>query len=87
MAKYLGKSYFDWQIDQIVNWCSFDNMKRNPSTNKEYIQDMGYFVKQGHFYRQGKIGDWRNHFSEKQLAEFDILISENLKYEYKFNYG
>jgi hypothetical protein len=62
-------------------------MKQNPSTNKEYIQEMGYFVKQGHFYREGKIGDWRNYFSGEQLLEFDKWVNENLEYDYNFNYG
>jgi hypothetical protein len=62
-------------------------MKKNPSVNRESNKEFGHYEQEGSFIRKGKVGDWRNYFSEEASREFDRLIAANLKYSRGFNYG
>jgi hypothetical protein len=87
MCKFLGKNLSDKEIDSIVIWCLFDNMKQNTMVNYDWYKDIGLFRKEGSFFRKGKIGDWLNHYSRRESIEFDETINKNLNYKKKFNYG
>ena len=69
IADFLGKNYSDDIIDKIADHCSYENMKRNPCLNMEDVP--AYDSKISPFLRKGKIGDWRNFFSEDEAAKFD----------------
>jgi hypothetical protein len=87
LAKFLNKELSDAQVKSIIEWCSFDNMKKNPTVNYEWYKEIGLFKKDGAFFRKGKIGDWLNGLSKEQSIELDRVLEKNLKYERKFDYG
>ena len=88
MCQILGKSHLsDQQIESIIQWCSFDHMKENEATNYEWLKEIGALKQETNFYRRGKIGDWKNYFSEELSLRFDEEIKKNLKTDHDFNYG
>ena len=81
MAKYFGKTDLsDEQIDQIIDFCSIEKLKKNPSTDTKLKSFNG---KEFMFYRKGKIGDWKNHLTDEMSKEIDKLVEEKLKYKKK----
>lgn len=87
MCKFLGKNLSDTQIASIIKWTSFENMKENPTVNYEWYKDLGLFKKDGYFFRNGKIGDWLNHYSKSDSLALDAALEKNLQFKQKFNYG
>jgi hypothetical protein len=88
LGKFLGKDLDDKQVESIIKWCSFDNMKKNPSVNYDWYKEIGLFRKDGNFFRKGKIGDWLNHFDFSISKQFDEIVDKKLSYKQKkFNYG
>ena len=51
-----------------------DNFKKNPSVNK--IHEMRGKT---NFIRKGIVGDYRNHFDEKMVQEWDEWLNEEFK--------
>ena len=87
LSEYLGKKLSDEQIKSIIDWCSFDNMKKNPAVNYEWYKELGLYKKSGHFFRKGKIGDWLNHFAMDDSQKVDDIVENKLQTKLKFNYG
>lgn len=87
MCEFLGKSLTDSQLKAIVEWCSFENMKKNPTVNYDWYKEIGFFRKDGDFMRKGQVGDWLNHFSKNDSLKMDEIIEKNLNYKHSFNYG
>jgi hypothetical protein len=44
----------------------------------EKINERSEQERERNFFRKGEIGDWRNHFSDEQSAQFDALYKEKL---------
>ena len=74
IADYFNVKLSKDQIEAIVNYTSFREMKNNPSTN--------YFGKllgeKSNYFRKGEVGDWKSYFSEEQNVYVDKQIEENL---------
>ncbi|XP_013418477.1 sulfotransferase 1C4 [Lingula anatina] len=69
IANFLGKSLNENVAEEIVRRTSFGSMKQNPATNFSKYEGFDYSV--SHFYRKGKVGDWKNYFTVQQNDEFD----------------
>ena len=53
-------------------------MRKNPSVNKIY--ELPYDPKNGSsFIRNGKVGDWKTHFDEEMMAEWDKWLEDEFK--------
>ncbi len=87
LCSFLDKKYNDSQLDAIIDWCSFKNMKENKSVNYEWNKALGIFSPEGEFFRKGQVGDWLNHFSPKESMAMDQLVANQLNYKHKFDYG
>lgn len=87
LSEFLDKDLSEKQINSIIQWCSFENMKQNPAVNYEWYKTLGLYKKDGHFFRKGKIGDWLNHFTREDSIELDNIVAKNLKLKQNFNYG
>ena len=69
LANLIEKQVADEDVEQIVETTSFIKMKERRTSN---MQDITAYS--GPFIRNGKVGDWKNHFSEQQSSKFDKWI-------------
>ena len=65
-------------LEEIAKQSTFESMKANASTNFSWRSDR-YRVGETQFMRKGEVGDWRNHFTAEQTAEFDVQYAERMK--------
>ncbi|CAL4160489.1 unnamed protein product, partial [Meganyctiphanes norvegica] len=88
IAEFLGLSVTEEDIRLVAYSTSFNKMASNPSTNYEHWKDIGFIDKdRGAFMRKGKIGDWKNHFSDRDLIEFqdwENSNQNNLNFKFQF---
>ena len=56
-------------------------MKDNPTTNPNMAEPIPSLFKPGEqqFLHKGIVGDWKNHFTSEQNAEFDAIYAEKMK--------
>ncbi len=77
IAEFLGFKLSDEEAQAVSHKCTFQAMKSNP--NLHFNKFNKIFKKEGSHLRKGVVGDWKNHFSDEQLAEFDKLYESRLK--------
>ncbi|XP_019622876.1 PREDICTED: sulfotransferase 1A1-like [Branchiostoma belcheri] len=84
IAEFLGRNLTEEQIDEVTANCTFTAMKGNQATNVSRDPVMGEkMFKRGkengiEFVRKGKVGDWRNWFSQEQLEKFEAFHREKM---------
>jgi len=77
----LGESFTDEDIAEAVEWGSFENLRK--------LESSGFFKRGGMTLRnpddpnsfkvrRGKVGGYRDYFTDDQLAELEALMNENL---------
>ncbi len=69
IAAFLGKQLAADAINEVVEECSFRNMKTNQDVNYSRVSIMGHEISP--FIRKGKVGDWINYFTTEQNQLFD----------------
>ena len=69
VAAFVGKTLSDEQVSTICTNVGFDKMRASDSVIKRTSSGLDPRVSQ--FMRKGKVGDWRNHFSEVQSNKYD----------------
>ena len=62
-------------LDSVAEQCGFQSMQKNPQANYSW-EDPNHTVP---FMRKGVVGDWKNHFSDKDSAQFDAIYAEKMK--------
>ena len=78
IAEFIGLRHVsDDVIDTVSEQCEFTNMKANPTANFSWFPrpETSSFE----FMRKGVVGDWKNHFTEEQSAEFDALYAQRME--------
>ena len=76
VASFLDKQLTEEQIDTIVEYTQFKNMKVNPMVNKS---DRPFLdMSKVQFFRKGEVGDWLNYFSDEQSNDIDIECEKAL---------
>lgn len=78
IAEFLGRSLNEEQVNEITRHCSFENMKKNSAVNYTWLKEQGMAQTGVEFMRKGKVGDWREHLSDKIIAKLDDIVSNNL---------
>ncbi|KYM97385.1 PREDICTED: estrogen sulfotransferase-like [Cyphomyrmex costatus] len=78
VAKFLGKTYTDEEINKVANHLNVENFRNNPMVNHSELKACG-IMKKGSFVRKGINGDWKNHFTPELDAQIEKWIEENLK--------
>ena len=81
IAKFIGFNLKEEIIDTVVKKSTFQSVKDNPTTNPNIVEPIWPLFKPGEqqFWRKGIVGDWRNHFTPEQNAEFDAIYAEMMK--------
>ena len=77
IAEFMCHGLNQETLEEIVKQSTFESMKANPATNFSWKKD--YRPNETQFMRKGEVGDWRNHFTAEQTAEFDTLYAEKMK--------
>ena len=75
IAQFIGKEISPETRDLIVQQTSFDSMKSSEHTNFNWFEGM----KVDGFIRKGKVGQWKNFFTEKQNELFDKVFKERME--------
>lgn len=96
VAKFLGKSFEDAQVEKLAEFLKFDNMKKinegrgkqqkdaemdilkNKGAGSEAPNPMMH-ADRGSFFRKGKTGDWKNHFTPEMNNRFNRWLHDKLK--------
>nr|XP_022286719.1 sulfotransferase 1C4-like [Crassostrea virginica] len=71
LAKFLGVDCSDELIEKIADKCGFDKLKNAHWTLKKTESKVEH-------YRKGEVGDWKNHFTVAQNAEFEELLQSKV---------
>lgn len=75
IAEFLGYQFSDEEVKEIAEKCTFQAMSSNSNTA---IHKLAKFVNQGSHLRKGIVGDWKNHFSDEQLEQFQQLYESRM---------
>uniref|UniRef100_A0A3Q2Z6F1 Sulfotransferase n=1 Tax=Hippocampus comes TaxID=109280 RepID=A0A3Q2Z6F1_HIPCM len=79
IMKYMDLSLSDDVVGSIVELTTFKNMKENPMANYTCIPENVFDQSISSFMRKGEVGDWKNHFTPEQSAEFDEDYEKKMK--------
>ena len=76
IANFLEKELTNEEVEKVIKHTSFSNMKANPMTNGSRIPKI---EGETDFMRKGKVGDWKNYFTEEQNQKMDEWIQQKNK--------
>ncbi|XP_039603547.1 amine sulfotransferase-like isoform X1 [Polypterus senegalus] len=79
ISKFLERNCDDRKIDEMVEKCTFQNMKNDKNANYQLLHDSFLDHAKGKFLRKGKVGDWKNYFTVKQNETFEKVYQEQMK--------
>ncbi|XP_060694031.1 sulfotransferase family 5A, member 1 isoform X2 [Hemiscyllium ocellatum] len=79
LCKFLERSLLPDVVDTIVWHCSFTNMKDNQMINYTLVPNEIMDHQRGKFMRKGKVGDWKEHFTEEQKQHFEKVFQEKMR--------
>ena len=74
LCTFLDQPLTEGQMARLAEHLKFDNMKNNPNCNPT----AGCEWHGGDFMRKGKVGDWRNYFSQEMGEKWDEWIEQNV---------
>ena len=73
IGEFLGFKLSDEEAEAVEQECTFEAMKKK-SNNTKFAK---MFKRSSHL-RKGIVGDWKNHFSDAQLEEFNQLYKSRM---------
>ncbi|KAH3734510.1 sulfotransferase 1C4-like [Dreissena polymorpha] len=75
IAAFLGKKISTEDRKAIMEYCSFESMKKNPMTNHNWFEALGVADrKEGTFMRKGCVGDWANYFTPAMDRDMEHMV-------------
>lgn len=79
ISSFLQRPLVEEEVNSCLCHCSFSSMRENAMVNYSLVPQDIMDHNKGTFMRKGKIGDWRNTFSEEQSRQFDTVYSSKMK--------
>ena len=73
ITRFLGYSLSPEEVDTIVAKTSFDHMQKDEFSNMHEIEEFTGF------FRQGRIGSWKEQFTRAQSEIFDRLYHQRME--------
>ena len=77
IAEFLGFTLSEEEAEQIAEESSFQSMKAKPEKGLDLYGEL-FFKKGNSHLRKGVIGDWKNYFTDRQLAALEKLYESRL---------
>ncbi|KAL0909356.1 hypothetical protein M5K25_020215 [Dendrobium thyrsiflorum] len=84
MAEFMGRPFsaeeeMNGMVGEIVRLCSFEKLSRL-EVNKVGVRGkaFGFAVKNSSFFRNGKVGDWREHLTKEMAKKLDDITRARL---------
>ncbi|KAL0909357.1 hypothetical protein M5K25_020216 [Dendrobium thyrsiflorum] len=84
MAEFMGRPFsaeeeMNGMVGEIVRLCSFEKLSRL-EVNKVGVRGKGFgwAIKNSSFFRNGKVGDWREHLTEEMAEKLDAITRARL---------
>lgn len=75
LAEFLGCSLTAYQIEQIVRQSNFEMLSESNATkDRENVHWSGMAF--GNFFRQGTVGDWKNHLTPEMMARLHMIANQ-----------
>lgn len=79
IAKFIGVDADASLVQLVVDKTGFKNMKEDVSANYKWLEEKLLVPgSEGSYIRKGEIGDWKNHFTDEQNKQFDVLCREKM---------
>lgn len=79
VAKFLGKTLQETEIDGLIKYTSFEQMQKNPAVNKEFnfknLLESGVTVL-APFIREGKTKNYGKKMSEEEIKKFETVMKK-----------
>ncbi|XP_048767572.2 estrogen sulfotransferase-like [Ostrea edulis] len=80
VAAFLQRDLTTEDVQRIAKHCSFDEMKKNPAVNHQWMNDRKLRdLKGAEFLRHGKVGSWQNQLSAEQDKRMNVKIALKLR--------
>ncbi|XP_030270867.1 sulfotransferase family 5A, member 1 [Sparus aurata] len=79
VSSFLQCPLMDDEVNNCVKHCSFSSMKDNKMVNYTQIAEEIMDHSKGSFMRKGKIGDWKNMFTEEQNQYFRSVFKSKMQ--------
>ncbi|XP_078000029.1 sulfotransferase 1A1-like [Glandiceps talaboti] len=78
MANFIGRPLSSEKLDKVVAGCSIEEMRKHAQKELDFDEE-AYAFKVNPFFRKGKTGNWKDHFTVAQNEMFDGTIGQGLK--------
>ncbi|EFN66998.1 Sulfotransferase 1C4 [Camponotus floridanus] len=78
VAKFLGKTYNDEEINKVADYLKIENFRNNTMVNGSDFKACG-IIDEGNFVRKGGINGWKDLFTPELNKRADKWIEKNLR--------
>ncbi|XP_026234193.1 sulfotransferase family 5A, member 1 [Anabas testudineus] len=79
VSSFLQCPLVEEELSSCVKHCNFSNMKDNKMVNYSLIAEEILDHSKGSFMRKGKIGDWKNTFTEEQSRYLESVLRSEMQ--------
>ena len=76
LSVFVGHPLSEDKITELIGHTSIESMRKIAG---DRAKDEESKAKAEKFFRKGKVGDWKNHFDEDGVKEWDRWIEDNVK--------
>ncbi|XP_029000703.1 sulfotransferase family 5A, member 1 [Betta splendens] len=79
VSSFLQCPLVEEELNNCGRHCSFNSMKKNKMVNYTSVPEEVMDHSKGSFMRKGKIGDWKNTFTEEQSQYLEDILSSKME--------